>query len=141
MGHTISAASIIALVCGIILLSFGCIVLAGEIEMIMEDGPTDMGMAFIALLFLGASFALYQGIRSIKQDRRGETKARRKPFPQWIKDSTLQLQDGKCNMCSMPLNSLVVEYDHKDGDRSNAQLSNCQALCANCHSEKTKIGS
>ena len=63
----------------------------------------------------------------------------RKPFTKWIKESTLKNQEGKCNMCSIPLNNYIAEYDHKDGDKTNNQLSNCQALCANCHSEKTKM--
>ena len=30
------------------------------------------------------------------------------------------------------------DYDHKNGDRSNNKLSNCQALCPNCHAKKTR---
>ena len=62
----------------------------------------------------------------------------RKPFPEWVKQATFQNQDGKCNLCSMPLSNYVAEYDHIDNDKTNNQPSNCQALCANCHSEKTK---
>ncbi len=62
----------------------------------------------------------------------------RKPFPEWVKQATLRNQDGKCNLCSMPLSNYVAEYDHIDNDKTNNQPSNCQALCANCHSEKTK---
>tara|TARA_B100000676_G_C17521574_1_gene553063 strand:- start:47 stop:487 length:441 start_codon:yes stop_codon:yes gene_type:complete len=63
----------------------------------------------------------------------------RKPFPEWIKQSTMQNQDGKCNMCGIPLNNYIAQYDHVDNDKTNNQPSNCQALCANCHSEKTKM--
>ena len=62
----------------------------------------------------------------------------RKPFPEWVKQSTMQNQDGKCNMCGIPLNNYIAQYDHEDNDKTNNQPSNCQALCANCHSEKTK---
>ncbi len=27
----------------------------------------------------------------------------RKPFPEWVKQSTMQNQDGKCNMCGIPI--------------------------------------
>ncbi|MDC0159076.1 HNH endonuclease [Candidatus Nitrosopelagicus sp.] len=63
----------------------------------------------------------------------------RKPFPEWVKQSTMQNQDGKCNMCGIPLNNYIAQYDHADNDKTNNQPSNCQALCANCHSEKTKM--
>ena len=62
----------------------------------------------------------------------------RKPFPEWVKQATLQNQDGKCKMCNMPLSNYVAEYDHIDNNRTNNQPFNCQALCANCHSKKTK---
>ena len=29
-------------------------------------------------------------------------------------------------------------YDHIDNDKTNNQLSNCQALCVNCHSKKIR---
>jgi len=62
----------------------------------------------------------------------------RKAFPKWVKQATLQNQDGKCNMCGIPLNTYIAQFDHVDEDKTNNQPSNCQALCANCHSEKTK---
>ena len=62
----------------------------------------------------------------------------RKPFPEWVKQATFRNQGGKCNLCSMPLSNYVIEYDHIDNNKTNNQSSNCQALCANCHSEKTK---
>ena len=62
----------------------------------------------------------------------------REPFSELVKQSTLQNQDGKCNMCNMSLSNYVIEYDHIDNDRTNNQLSNCQALCINCHSKKIR---
>ncbi len=63
----------------------------------------------------------------------------REPFSELVKQTTLQNQDGKCNMCNMSLSNYVIEYDHIDNDRTNNQLSNCQALCINCHSKKIRI--
>ena len=42
----------------------------------------------------------------------------------------------KCAHCKRILN--VVDWDHKNGDRSNNQENNCQALCPNCHAIKTR---
>ena len=62
----------------------------------------------------------------------------REPFSELVKQTTLQNQDGKCNMCNISLSKYVIEYDHIDNDRTNNQLSNCQALCINCHSKKLR---
>jgi len=44
-------------------------------------------------------------------------------------------QGGKCNICrKIPPR---WRYDHKDGDRSNNSLRNCQGLCPNCDDVKT----
>ena len=32
----------------------------------------------------------------------------------------------------------IWDFDHIDGDSSNNSLSNCQALCPNCHAKKTR---
>ncbi len=34
---------------------------------------------------------------------------------------------------------MMLEIDHKDGDRDNNDLSNLWTLCANCHAFKTRI--
>ena len=62
----------------------------------------------------------------------------REPFSELVKQTTLQNQDGKCNMCNISLSKYVIEYDHIDNDKTNNQLSNCQALCINCHSKKIR---
>ena len=73
-----------------------------------------------------------------KQHKKRMVYLTREPFSELVKQTTLQNQDGKCNMCNMSLSNYVIEYDHIDNDKTNNQPSNCQALCANCHSEKTK---
>lgn len=47
-------------------------------------------------------------------------------------------QNGKCNKCGRP--PPRWEYHHRDGDRSNNSLRNCEGLCPNCHSVKTHDG-
>jgi hypothetical protein len=57
-------------------------------------------------------------------------------FPESIKERTLNKQHHKCLKCNKLLN--VVDFDHKDNDRSNNRESNCVALCPNCHAIKTR---
>ncbi len=59
----------------------------------------------------------------------------RQNFSKSIKNQILQKQKHKCAVCrEMPP---LFHFDHKDGNRSNNGLKNCQALCPNCHSIKT----
>lgn len=44
-------------------------------------------------------------------------------------------QHGKCAKCRIP--PPRWEYHHRNGDRSDNSLSNCEGLCPNCHSVKT----
>jgi hypothetical protein len=60
----------------------------------------------------------------------------RKSFSNDVKQQVLRRQDHKCNSCGRLLN--VVDYDHIDGNRANNDSSNCQALCPNCHAEKSR---
>ncbi len=57
-------------------------------------------------------------------------------FPSSVQEKVLKKQGHKCADCNRLLN--VVDYDHKNGDRSNNKESNCQALCPNCHAIKTR---
>ena len=66
---------------------------------------------------------------------RGIYNKERHVFPNSVKEKVLEKQRHKCANCNRLLN--VVNYDHKNGDRSNNKESNCQALCPNCHAIKT----
>jgi 5-methylcytosine-specific restriction endonuclease McrA len=48
----------------------------------------------------------------------------------------LKDQNYKCAICKRGAG--VWDYDHIDGNRSNNDISNCQALCPNCHAKKTR---
>ena len=74
-----------------------------------------------------------------KQHKKRMVYLTREPFSELVKQTTLQNQDDKCNMCNISLNKYVIEYDHIDNDKTNNQLSNCQALCINCHSKKIRM--
>ena len=59
----------------------------------------------------------------------------RKGWTEIEKEQVRIRQDGKCQKCGRP--PPRWEYHHKDGNRSNDSISNCEGLCPNCHSVKT----
>ena len=94
---------------------------------------------FGSIIPLLTSFVIYAIIQTEKKQHKGRmVYLTREPFSELVKQTTLQNQDGKCNMCNMSLSNYVIEYDHIDNDKTNNQLSNCQALCINCHSKKMR---
>ena len=89
---------------------------------------------FGSIIPLLTSFVIYAIIQIEKKQHKGRmVYLTREPFSELVKQTTLQNQDDKCNMCNVSLNKYVIEYDHIDNDKTNNQLSNCQALCINCH--------
>ena len=60
----------------------------------------------------------------------------RRYFSSEVKRRILKDQNYKCTICKK--NTGVWDYDHKNGDKSNNKMSNCQALCPNCHAKKTR---
>ena len=94
---------------------------------------------FGSIIPLLTSIVIYAIIQIEKKQHKGRmTHLTREPFSELVKQTTLQNQDGKCNMCNMSLSNNVIEYDHIDNDKTNNQLSNCQVLCVNCHSKKLR---
>ena len=66
-------------------------------------------------------------------------KSSRKSFTKFQQTETLANQDYKCNECKIPFKKSVhPHFDHIDGNNSNNALENCQALCANCHDNKSR---
>lgn len=64
-------------------------------------------------------------------------KVDRKRFRKWTKLTVLIWQNNLCKICSTDLAG-IAEFDHIDGDSTNNDISNCQALCPNCHTKKTR---
>ena len=94
---------------------------------------------FGSIIPLLTSIVIYAIIQTEKKQYKGRmVYLTREPFSELVKQTTLQNQDGKCNMCNMSLSNYVIEYDHIDNDKTNNQLSNCQVLCINCHSKKLR---
>jgi hypothetical protein len=60
----------------------------------------------------------------------------RNDFSEEVKKKVLRNQDFCCAECGRLLT--VVDWDHKDGDRSNNDISNAQALCPTCHAIKSR---
>ena len=61
---------------------------------------------------------------------------KRRSFSKTIRNLVLKKQNYCCKDCGEK--SKVWNFDHIDGDSSNNSLSNCQALCPNCHAIKTR---
>ena len=61
---------------------------------------------------------------------------KRRYFPADVKREVLKDQNYKCAICKRSAG--VWDYDHINGNRSDNDISNCQALCPNCHAKKTR---
>lgn len=91
--------------------------------------PNQSNVSVFIVLFL-----LIVGSIAFKLRKRGKSKER-KGFPQHVKENNLRKQNHKCANCKRLLN--VVDWDHKNGNRSENRENNCQALCPNRHAIKT----
>jgi 5-methylcytosine-specific restriction endonuclease McrA len=63
----------------------------------------------------------------------------KRTFSKTVKNHVWNNQNGKCKGCRHQLKPSSTHYDHikawEDGGKSTEE--NCQALCANCHMDKT----
>jgi len=82
------------------------------------------------LLEVAASFLLMA-------DKVSKRKPNRRQFSKLTKKKTLIRQNFRCNLCLKPLD--IIEFHHKNGNSADNRLSNCEALCPNCHAKKTRI--
>ena len=60
----------------------------------------------------------------------------RKGFSDSTKEEILRIQNHRCADCNRVLD--VVDFDHIDADKTNNDITNCQALCPNCHAKKSR---
>ena len=91
---------------------------------IQASHQTALAIMFIGLLpALTFTFSLF-----------GKRKVKRKAFTKITKDRVLKRQSYRCNVCG--INAEHWDFDHI-GSRGDNSVKNCQALCLNCHREKT----
>jgi len=83
-----------------------------------------------AYLKLGS--ALYLNAEKDEKAKSGK----RKQFLKLTKEEVLKMQKNRCRLCGKK--SDIWDFDHIDGDKANNDISNCQALCPNCHAKKTR---
>ena len=74
-------------------------------------------------------------LNSLKKLKKSTNRAR-KGFSQGTRERILRKQDYRCVYCRKVLK--VIDYHHKNGNRSDNRENNCQALCPNCHAIKTR---
>lgn len=74
-------------------------------------------------------------LNSLKKLRK-RTNRVRKGFSQGTRERILRKQNYRCAYCRKVLK--VIDYHHKNGNRSDNRENNCQALCPNCHAIKTR---
>ena len=65
----------------------------------------------------------------------GKRKKKRRAFSPETKQKVLRRQNYTCNVCGVSPSNW--DFDHI-GDRSDNSPRNCQALCLDCHRDKTR---
>jgi len=99
-------------------------------EIILRDNDQIIWV-FVIISFIIMGFAILKKKSSSSEPEL----AIRKGWTEIEKEQVRIRQDGKCAKCQRP--PPRWEYHHKDGDRSNNSLDNCEGLCPNCHSVET----
>lgn len=104
--------------------------LASISDILKDYGINNTQQELIALMILSLSFLtlFYRSQRKI-----------RIYFAAATKNQALSKQKQKCNMCGKGLEKFNIDFDHKNGNRSDNRLSNCRALCTPCHRKKHAI--
>lgn len=79
------------------------------------------------------------GLNSIWENQKSNKKDHKRQIGKSEKNEVWERQHGKCAICHKPLTPATTQYDHirpyaKGGE---TDISNIQALCANCHAKKT----
>lgn len=94
--------------------------------------PTGV-ILFMVWLFI--SVGLIRGFKRKPRAKSGYYGGTRRGWTEEEKEQVRYRQDGRCRKCGKP--PPRWEYHHRDGNRSNNSLSNCEGLCPNCHSVET----
>jgi hypothetical protein len=94
-----------------------------------STGPIGFGLLIIFLVIIYAVWKLRH---------KGGKYKRRRDFSIAVMQRTLERQDNRCANCHKWRGGKPMDFDHKNGDRSDNSESNCQALCPDCHADKTR---
>ena len=95
-----------------------------------DDQTTTIEIVILALIGIVGS------IIAINAKKRKLQIFQRRGWSSIQKEQVRSRQYGKCNMCFTSPSQW--KYDYFDGNKSNNDLNNCQGLCSDCHSVKTK---
>ncbi len=95
-----------------------------------DDQTTTIEIVILALIGIVGS------IVAINVKKRKLQIFQRRGWSSIQKEQVKSRQYGKCNMCFTSPSQW--KYDYFDGNKSNNDLNNCQGLCSDCHSVKTK---
>ena len=105
---------------------------------ILDPKNFDLSWEEDAVIELASSLILASE-KGSKPSKIGVKTSKRRQFSKLTKQKILISQKFRCVKCSNPLE--IADFDHIDSDKTNNDISNCQALCPNCHAKKTrKIG-
>jgi hypothetical protein len=96
-------------------------------DQIVSNNDSLVNFMFFVIFILGIIYIIWKVTHRTKE---------RRYFSVDIKRRVLREQGNKCAICKR--NKGVWDYDHIDGNRSNNNISNCQALCPDCHAKKTR---
>jgi len=83
-----------------------------------------------------ASSLILASEKESKPSKIGVKTSKRRQFSKLTKQKILISQKFRCAKCKNRLE--IADFDHIDGDKTNNDVSNCQALCPNCHAKKTR---
>ena len=70
------------------------------------------------------------------QETKNRKKGKRKRFSKKTRGLKLKLENHRCEACGKY--SEHLDFHHKNGDRTNNHITNCQLLCPDCHAKKTR---
>ena len=112
------------------------IMIVGMLVMTYSIGETELVFSFFLFLLIPVfGVPLYLYFQPKFKNKQGGNDIPRHNWTVIEKEQVRERQDGKCNRCKKSPERW--EYHHRDGNRSNNSLSNCEALCPTCHSVKT----
>jgi HNH endonuclease len=107
------------------------LVLISGVIWLQPDSGSSGGQLVSFILILVALAIVLSGIKK-KRERR------RRYFSTSVREQVLKNQKYRCTSCDVSISGALINFDHINGNRSDNAISNCQALCSNCHSQKTE---